>query len=351
MDRLDEKAARSRGPSALLIALLALSLLVSLVLLPARQVLFNADNYRPMLQALDASGDLTQVGTLMLNGAGGSVQNMAGTSQMNNAQLAQVQGALIPAGWVQDQALGLLNGLFAYVNWGSAQFEPVVSFEPVRQSLLANADAVANRLLDSSPACSAQDALRFAEGLLTSGNAQPPLCNPPAAIRPVLTAWLAGQLGQFANSLPPQITLTSLGAANGQSPALAAFTQGVSTARLLSGLLDLVALLAIALLVAAFVGRGRSLRRAFLWVGISLAISGGLAVLVSTLAGNLNVTQFLASLTQGSQANAALQTLLGHASPYFEAVWVQAWRASSLWSLGALGLGALTALAAALIGG
>lgn len=351
MDRLDEKTTRSRGPSALLIALLALSLLVSLALVPARQVLFTGDNYRPMLQALDASGDLTQVGVLLLNGAGAPVQNMAGTSQLNNTQLDQVQGALIPAGWVQAQALGLLNGLFAYVNWASGQFTPTVSFDAVRENLLANGETVANRLLDHSPACSAQDALRFAEGLLTSGNAQPPLCNPPAVIRPILTAWLVSQLAQFANSLPVQMSLTSLAGPNGQASFAGAFTQGLNTARLLSGLLDLVALLAMALLVAAFIGKGRSFRRALLWVGISLAVGGGLAALLSVLASHLDVAQLLASLAQGSSTNTSLQTLVGHAGPYLESLWAQAWQLSSFWSLGALGLGGFTALMVALIGG
>lgn len=350
MDHVDGKDARSQGPSALLVVLLTMSLLVSLALVPARQVLLTGDHYLPMVQALDASGDLRQVGVLLLNEAGTPVQSMVGMSQLSSVQMEEIQTELVPTGWMQAQALGLLNGLFSYVNWRSAQFNPTVSFDAVRQNLLVNSETVANRLLDSSPACSPEDALRFAEGLLTLGNAQPPLCNPPAAVRPILTAWLAGQLRQFANSLPPEISLVTLLGANGRSFA-GTFAQGVNTARLLSGLLDLVALLAIALLIAAFIARGHSFRRAFLWVGISLAVGGGLAALLSSLAGHLNITQLVASLAQGYQANATLQALLGHAGPYLQGVWGAAWQTSSSWSLGALGLGSLGALTSALISG
>lgn len=165
---------------------------------------------------------------------------------------------LLPKGWAQAKAEGVLDALFAFLEGETNSLDVRISLVPLKENLEGpQGNLVLERLVDALPACTEDDLFRFLLDTLTGAEPNLPVCAPPPELLGENMETLEFLLPLAAEQIPENISV-QLNVEDFDMP----------TTGTLAGQSNLVLLY-------------RQTRQAFQW---SLAVSFALLLLVALLA-------------------------------------------------------------------
>lgn len=180
--------------------------------------------------------------------------------------------SLLPTDTLKAMSDDVLISTFNYLNMRSDSVQ--LNLAPLKASMESETGVQAViSLLGTLPNCTAAQIAQITVDALTNGTIE--FCNPPAEFLPVLTPIIQGQLQVTASAFPDQMTIIT--APLQDDPRLR--LQTVRFLMRLSPLLPLVFLLGLTVLGV------RSLKGWLNWWGVSLAITGIAALLLSLTGG------------------------------------------------------------------
>jgi hypothetical protein len=266
--------------------------LPAVFVLPAERILFNPQAYK---RALDEtpfyqqypryiSQALSQGSDRLLPGSGAALLDL-----LEEAGYEETLRQIFPAGWVRQQAEGLIDQFWAYFNFHSSRLELLVDFRSIKSRLRGEeAEAVAATLVQGLPACTADDLLEFAQQALSGTLEDLPLCRPPEALQGLVYLVVSRTIQTSASAMPDQVDLAAAvrGAAFlAGEPVEAAGRRSFALYRVIRRTSAWLPWLALVLLVLTGVLSYRTRRGLFFWPGASLLLTGVSAAAVALLAG------------------------------------------------------------------
>jgi hypothetical protein len=250
-----------------------LTLIFSLFAFNIQNQLFNPDVYKRAFSEQNVCARFPGVLShqIVSSFQSGEEGNLFGLiiGSINPDQLQGIIQAVLPCQTVDKFVDEGIDQIFSQINHATAQ--QGLSLNALKQSIQQNSNTVADEFLKSQPDCTAAQLLQIgANALLGSGDQSSTiLCNPPAALREVLSIPMRLMVDAAIQSLPDQIPFSS------------SLGNALKVLRITRAAMSWSILLPILFLGLTTVLAVRSWRSLLRWWGIPLLASGLTALVIS----------------------------------------------------------------------
>jgi hypothetical protein len=242
-----------------------------------RAVLFDSQRMTTLLtDSFVRSGAVsTYIAELFSEKIGGETQI---TSYLTQAHWADLVRTLFPASWQEEQIAANLDECYAWLD----SLDPLPRFSFSLTAIKAELQgeggkSLAEALVNSWPACSAQQLQAYGSGAFTQGAL--PICRPPDPLLGEVQQGVGLEISQQAGQLPDNLNLSQASPAAGGTAALK------TELRLFRDFAPVAWLLPLLLLLVELALAARSVQGLLAWTGIPLATAALIGVLLVLLLG------------------------------------------------------------------
>lgn len=131
----------------------------------------------------------------------------AALAELDRAERLELAALVLPRPWLEDLVAGFVQAFYLWLEGDQPVPQVTVDLEPVRGSVLGNADEIAEKVVVSWPPCTPREAQQWQAAFL--GTAPPPetLCQPPEPARGFLIRAVSTGLEGMAEEIPPEMSL------------------------------------------------------------------------------------------------------------------------------------------------
>ena len=193
-----------------------LSIIVFVIMLPAfftipaELILFNRENYYPMLENPDNIQSMKDaVANVLLEKLSESKEGYIVLPVFSNHEtIKQVIKALITEKWIIDQSESITDQILDFLNFKTTYNYAEISLTEIKQKAINTSDSIAREILTSLPQCNQSDLKHLDEKELSIKDI--PACRPSPSYETKVLPVLKWAIEDFTNSLPSSFRFAQL---------------------------------------------------------------------------------------------------------------------------------------------